>query len=249
MQYLKFGKGNGKLNDKTNPTLTFALPAGHFCPMAKACLSKVSRITGKLKDGKHTQFRCFGASLESVYTSMRNSVWTNVDVLRNAGLTDTFAMSTIMIQSLMQAIGRRKPKYVRIHSTGGDFFNAYYLQAWIATAQYFPEITFYAYTKMVTLVSERQLPQNFVVTYSRGGHEDSVITEKRLKEAVVVYKVEQAELLGLEIDVDDSLARDRNYRKSFALLIHGNQPKGSEAGKANRENIKNGVKKQLLGQL
>ena len=49
----------------------------------------------------------------------------------------------------------------------------------------------------------------------------------------MVFSEAEAEELGLEIDSDDShAARPDLQNQSFALLIHGVQPAGSEAGKA-----------------
>jgi len=60
-----------------------------------------------------------------------------------------------------------------------------------------------------------------------------MIAEHNLREAVVVFSEQQAADLGLEIDHDDSHAARPDLRnQSFALLIHGVQPKGSEAAKA-----------------
>jgi len=54
-----------------------------------------------------------------------------------------------------------------------------------------------------------------------------------LRSCKVVFSVEQAQALGLDIDDDDSHAADpSNKYNDFALLIHGVQPKGSEASRA-----------------
>ena len=45
-----------------------------------------------------------------------------------------------------------------------------------------------------------------------------------------MYSEEEAADLGLEIDHDDTHAAFG--KKSFALLLHGTQPKGSVAGEA-----------------
>ena len=68
------------------------------------------------------------------------------------------------------------------------------------------------------------------MTASRGGKWDNLIDEKGWKEARVVYSEEEAADLGLEIDHDDTHAAFG--KKSFALLLHGTQPKGSVAGEA-----------------
>lgn len=247
-EILKFGTGNAKLGKNT---LTFALPAGHFCPFAKNCLSKANRVTGRIKDGKNTTYRCFGATIEGIYPNVRKKVWNNADLLRDAGLTNRHAMADLIIDSLEHYL-TKKIKYVRIHETGGDFFNEFYLESWIYAIKeinkQFPDVTFYAYTKAYKLVYNSILPDIASITYSDGGINDHLISEYNLKTAEVVNYTNEANEKGLEIDIDDSLARDRNYKKSFALLIHGTQPKGSTAGKANYYNVKNKVKKLLINQ-
>jgi hypothetical protein len=63
---------------------------------------------------------------------------------------------------------------------------------------------------------------------SYGGKQDSLIEQYNLKSVKVVYTVEQAG--NLVIDHDDTSAFMQD--KSFALLLHGTQPKASEASKA-----------------
>jgi hypothetical protein len=55
-----------------------------------------------------------------------------------------------------------------------------------------------------------------------------LIEQYNLKSVKVVYTVEQAG--GMVIDHDDTSAFMQD--KSFALLLHGTQPKASEASKA-----------------
>lgn len=98
-----------------------------------------------------------------------------------------------------------------------------------------PEIRFYGYTKALTywvrFMSEKgPLPSNVLLTASYGGRNDHLIEEHGLRYSVVVYSFEEAENMGLRIDKDDSIAY--SSRESFALLIHGSQPKGSKASKA-----------------
>ena len=68
------------------------------------------------------------------------------------------------------------------------------------------------------------------MTASRGGKFDDMIKKLSLKEAKVVFSKEEAQLQNLEIDQDDEHAA--YGEKDFALLIHGVQPKGSEAAAA-----------------
>ena len=61
-----------------------------------------------------------------------------------------------------------------------------------------------------------------------------------MKVAEVVYSLEDAAVKGLEIDHDERHAIQATG--SFALLLHGTQPKGSAAGEALKELNKNGTK-------
>ena len=63
-----------------------------------------------------------------------------------------------------------------------------------------------------------------------------MIDQFNLRSAKVVFSVSEAAELGLEIDHDDSHAAKPTLRdNSFALLIHGTQPKGSAASVALKE--------------
>jgi hypothetical protein len=118
---------------------------------------------------------------------------------------------------------------VRIH-VSGDFFNEAYFGAWIDVAKARSATKFYAYTKSIHLWHklESEIPANLILTASEGGRFDAQING--FKRAKVVFSEEQAAALGLEIDHDDSHAYDGN--ESFALLLHGTQPKGTIAAKA-----------------
>jgi len=66
---------------------------------------------------------------------------------------------------------------------------------------------------------------------SYGGKFDDKIPQKGLRSAKVILDPIEAEVMGLEVDHDDSNAYNAEG-KDFALLIHGQQPKGSDASKA-----------------
>ena len=74
------------------------------------------------------------------------------------------------------------------------------------------------------------------MTASYGGREDELIDSQNLRSTKVIFSEEEADSLGLEIDHDDSHAADPAKKNDdFALLIHGTQPKGSEAAVALKE--------------
>ena len=92
-----------------------------------------------------------------------------------------------------------------------------------------PHRQFYAYTKSLPFwvnrlssISIGNFP-NLELIASRGGTKDKLIDEHQLKEAVVVYSEQEAKERNLEIDYTDYLAC--YGKESFALLIHGVQPK------------------------
>lgn len=228
---LKFGKGNAKLS---KDIYTFSLPAGHSCPFAFECKASADRSTGKIKDGKDQVFRCFAASQEALYTNTRNARWHNYDLLRNLKTVDK--MSTLIVDSLPA-----KANTIRVH-VSGDFFSQIYFDAWMAVARIFPKKKFYAYTKSIPYWLERRdtIPKNFNLTSSKGGRTDALIDLNKLKYAEVLFTEERAKELKLEIDHDDSHAYDG--KKSFGLLIHGTQKKGSGAAVALNNLKKKGIK-------
>ncbi len=206
----------------------FTLPSGWTCPSAKDCLSKADRETGKIKDGPDTVFRCFAASSEAQYPNTRNMVWRNFDALRSCKGDD------LELADLLQSQLPKNFDILRIH-VGGDFFSQKYFDAWLEVARRMPEKHFYAYTKSLNFWVKRidELPSNFELTASYGGKYDSLIVEHGLKYAEVVYSEEEADAQQMEIDHDDYHAAFG--KESFALLIHGTQPKGSMASQALKE--------------
>jgi len=225
---LKFGEPNAKLKKmlkKLSLKLkTFTLPAGHTCPGANECLSRADRVTGKIKDGPNTLFRCFAASAEAVYPSLRKMVWHNLGLLKDSLVDGVDACADLICESLPKNFD-----IMRVH-VGGDYFSEKYLKAWIEVAKRNPERVFYSYSKSLPFFTRFALPDNLVLTASRGGKHDELIDLHGWKEALVVYSEEEAEERGLEIDHDDTHAAFG--KENFALLIHGTQPKGSAASKA-----------------
>jgi hypothetical protein len=185
----------------------------------------------KIKDCKDTQFRCFSASQEVQYTNVYNSRKHNFDLLRKENHE---GMVKLINDSLPENAG-----IVRIH-VAGDFFSLAYMHAWYEVAMLNPSVLFYAYTKSLRFwvggINELPILHNFVLTASYGGTHDHMINEFNLRSAKVVFSEAEAAELGLEIDHDDSHAAKPTLRdNSFALLIHGTQPKGSAASVALKE--------------
>lgn len=225
---LTFGRGNAKLDAAT---FTFSLPAGYTCPGARDCLSRVDRKTRRIRDGRHTVFRCYAATME-LRPSVFAAHWRNFSLLQAARTRE--GMARLILDSLSPFA-----RLCRVHDSG-DYFRPEYLDAWLDVARARPQTTTYFYTKCLDLWVDR-LPDvgtghvpgkipNVVPTASRGGKHDALITKYGLRSARVVFSREEADRLGLEVDHDDSHAR--THGPDFALCLHGTQPAGSAAAAA-----------------
>jgi hypothetical protein len=102
----------------------------------------------------------------------------------------------------------RGGKWVRIHDSG-DFFAEWYARAWLRIAEVSSDVTFYAYTKEVSLMKrlEPEMPYNFLVIYSLGGREDHLIDLDRDRHADVFPDAESLAAAGYhDQGPDDRLA-------------------------------------------
>ena len=248
---LKYSKANAKTEslkevEELKPFLfdrniySLDLLSGYSCPFASECLSKATLVDGKrrIKDGPKTKFRCFSASQEVQYTNVYNLRKHNFDILRELDL-----------EGMIHRLNTDLPEdagIIRNH-VAGDFFNSSYFFAWINVAMMNPEKLFYAYTKSLKYWVENlalvQSVDNFVLTASYGGRDDWLIDDYNLRSTKVVFSEAEAAEAGLEIDHDDShAARPSLKNQDFALLIHGTQPKDTEASEALKLLKKNKVK-------
>ena len=232
---LRYAPANAKLSalEKRLGVNVYSLDllSGVTCPFAQDCHSKAvlgADGSRSIQDGKRTLFRCFSASQEVAYTNVFLARQANTDRIMPLAARSPLAAADALCDALPADAG-----CVRIH-VAGDFKLLNYFDAWLEVATRRPEVRFYAYTKSIPFWVRRLdvLPANFLLTASRGGKADCLIDEHGLREARVVFSDAEANAQGLEIDHDDSHAALPG--PSFALLIHGIQPKGSEAGKAVR---------------
>lgn len=227
---LKFSplKHNSKLYRLRNG-YSFSMLAGVACPGAKECKSQVVTSTNNtrtIQDGKHTLFRCFSASQEVLFKNVYLQRKHNLDKL-----TSVANNKSAMVEMISNSIPKRCG-VVRLH-VSGDFFNQVYFDAWLEVCKDNPHILFYAYTKSLNFWVRRldQIPSNLVLTASHGGHYDNLIEKYGLISAKVVGTAYEAKKLGLPVDTTDKYAIRSTNRKSFALLAHGPQKKGTRLAK------------------
>ncbi|MGI9447707.1 MAG: GP88 family protein, partial [Pirellulales bacterium] len=176
----------------------------------------------------NTQHRCYSASQEAQYPAVYNKRAENLKVLSRAKTEEE--IYAILSENLPLDAG------VVRGGGSGDFFSIEYFRAFIRLARENPTVLFYAYTKCLSFWvdnrEEVEALENVVMTASRGGLEDHLIDQHALREALVVLSADESEYVG-ELDHTDIHAADPARRnESFRLLIHGSQPKGSEASRA-----------------
>lgn len=174
------------------------LPTGSTCPFALECKVTVDRYTGKF-DIYRGQYKCYAAGPER-FPAVREHRWRNFEHTKNGG----------------KPILPNGCKAVRIHASG-DFYNQSYFDMWIDIANENPNVEFWAYTKSLNYWIKRinDIPNNFVLTASRGGRLDNLIDEYRLKN-VTIFKSKLDVPLWMPIDTNDDYARMPNI--NFALI-------------------------------
>ena len=226
---LKISKGNKKLPKTTG---IISLPAGLTCPGSNTCKAwtVMNEKTNKreLKRGNESLFTCFAASEELRYPNVYNSRRYNYNLINSYVVKrDVDGLSNLINDSLLA--NKKNINKFRIHESG-DFYNPLYLEAWLNVAKFNKDIKFYCYSKSLNFFLETLLPNNFYLTASYGGKYDYLINEGYFtRYSKVVFSIEEAKRLGLEIDTDDSC---RFKNKPFALLLHGLQEKNTASAEA-----------------
>jgi hypothetical protein len=241
---LGMSKDNAKLDW---PFLS--LPAGYTCPYAKGCKTFAAKWKGTSKKGEwvkpdswehnykmgpEAEYLCYAGRAQAQYPSANISAFNNLNLLKKLKTVDE--MADLIVRSLKYH-GFDKSDLFRVHEAG-DFFSQTYFDAWMEAARRVPTTLFYAYTVSLPFWISRKnsIPRNFKLIASWDDSNKETIENEGLRYARVVSGVEEARELGLRIDVDDMLAWGSD--DSFALPLHGSQPKGSEAAEIRKQQRK-----------
>ncbi len=199
---LHWGFGNGKL--KKDGIASFNIPAFRLadgfktCPMAGSCA-----------------LVCY--ALGNRYNM------SNVKIPRDHNIAWLRTHSTSeFVDAAVEDINRLHKSWtrIRIHDSG-DFYSEAYLDAWLDIAKQCPDMEFYAYTKMISLVTRKReiLPQNFTVVQSVGGMQDRLI-DKAYPHSVIFTSHDAMHRAGYE----DGTKSDRPAFKGqikIGLVYHG----------------------------
>ena len=230
----------------------FSLPAGYTCPFAKGCKTFAAKWKGTAREGEwqkpgswehnykmgpEAEYLCYAARAQSQYPSANISAFNNLNLL-NEFRGDVEGMANLIVKSLKYHKLDNSDLF-RVHEAG-DFFSQAYFDAWMEVARQVPGTLFYAYTVSLPYWIARRgsIPRNFKLIASWDDSNKDVIEREGLRYARVVSGEEEARQLGLRIDVDDMLAWGTN--DSFALPLHGSQPKGTEAAEIRKQQKKKG---------
>lgn len=191
----------------------FDLPAGHSCPMADACLSRVVSKDGHRHIEDFGQFRCYATKAEVQYPNVYNIRHSNLDATKDLSK---------FTQCITDEIIKHKIKLLRVHSSG-DFYNFSYFMAWYRIAQSMPDVIFFAYSKQASFVKyllDNPL-DNFKMTYSHGGKMDAYAIKNSLPTCYVAMDYNNP--IAPIICTGNHEVIDFEYimqGKSFSILIH-----------------------------
>jgi hypothetical protein len=170
-------------------------------------------------------FTCLmaGVCVAGCYAKSGAYVWGNVKQAYEkrlaASLKDDFVDIMSIDIRLILAKKSTKNLVIRIHDSG-DFYSLEYFGKWFQIMNRFPQVKFYAYTKMVEMFKGRFLPSNFTLIFSLGGKQDALIDQVTDRHSRVFETVEELELAGyVNASHDDMLALTQNGK--VGLVYHG----------------------------
>lgn len=206
-----FNSSNSKMNELRRkhklkkPIKTFGLPAVKTCPMAGDC-KKSFKVDGEKK------YHCFAT--QGAY------VWPTVKAAYQRRLKHS--RSKTFVDDMVSSLRRSKSDYVRLHDSG-DFYNARYLSKWIKIMQACPSVSFWCYTKSVSLFKQFEkagmMPDNFYYVYSMGGREDHLIThDDRYSKTIAPHRIKTFKHNGFrDLTADELQILDRGQLEFFTV--------------------------------
>lgn len=224
---LKFSPANTKLRKLANRigvnkkhVYSLDLPAGYSCPFALKCKSQV--VSGKIKDGRSCEVRCYAASQEAMFPKTHTLRQHNFHLIKQAKYKNR-------IKELIQKSLPKNAKVVRYH-TAGDFFSMNYFRAAVEVAKENPHIVFYCYTKNIPALIKLQndIPDNFRIVASYGGKRDDLIPQWRGASCQWIFSEKDSKKI---VDSDDFHAMMTN--ETFEVVVHGIQPARKEQSNEN----------------
>jgi hypothetical protein len=219
--------GNEKINNQAKKYhyrvgTTFDLLCGYTCPMANLCNSRVIETKQglRIKWGKNAIFTCYMAKAEARRPVVYFAHKFNTEFTGDKNFIDVMKAQIWLSGTTLH----------RWHA-GGDFYSWEYFQKVYEISKSFPDIYFYAYTKVASFHQwflEHKLP-NMDMIYSMGGKQDKYAIEHNLPSCTVItdkqYKFSDITDEGLPIACQkhnnkyDDLYYIQN-QISFGIYVH-----------------------------
>jgi len=173
-----------------------------------------------------------GECAKGCYAKQGAYVWGNVKPAFDERLkltkTDEFVLSAIKELRDLQAKATRAGKklVIRVHDSG-DFYSLGYWKKWAQIMQEFPDVSFYAYTKMVPFfrLLKGKLPPNFIVIYSEGGKADRLIDTAEDRHSRVFSSLAELHEAGYANATKDDLVAIDPTNHKIGLVYHGAKSK------------------------
>lgn len=154
------------------------LLAGHSCPAANLCHSRVIENSGHKTIVDYGDFRCYATKSEAIYTAVYD--------LHKRNFEETTRLDSFPL-IMTYIIRSKKLTLIRIHSSG-DMYDFTYFKKWIQIAQWNPSVVFFGYSKQATFIKYLidNPVDNFKMVYSIGGIHDTYAIKHNLPSCTVV---------------------------------------------------------------
>lgn len=159
---------------------------------------------------------CYAKSGAYLWGAVKNAYEKRLELTRSKDF------KKVMHDEIEKLLDKKSVKklVIRIHDSG-DFYNAEYLANWLTIIAAFPQVEFYAYTKMIMLFKGRFLPKNFRVIFSFGGKQDSLIDVENHFHSRVFESIEELEAAGYVDSSFDDMIAAFGASKKIGLVYHG----------------------------
>jgi len=175
------------------------------CPQAGACVSG-----------------CYARSGTYRFKNSINAYEERLKLTQNKSFIDIMSAEVNLKYLKSQAKGNKC--LIRIHDSG-DFYSEKYAMDWFLIMEQNPNVSFYAYTKMVQMFEQladlnfRQ--SNFRLIYSYGGKQDSQIDTNRHWHSKVFQNEIDLLNAGYTDATQDDLIAALGPNKRIGLIYHG----------------------------
>lgn len=162
---------------------------------------------------------CYAQSGTYRFKNVANAYEQRLKLTQDRYFVDIMVSEIKTLALKSKAIGNKC--IIRIHDSG-DFYSQVYLNDWILIMEQLPDVSFYAYTKMIQMFEQSKpvLPKNFTVIYSLGGSEDHLVSIIKHRHSKVFQNESDLIASGyVNASQDDMVAIGQNPK--IGLVYHG----------------------------